>query len=337
MHLSPQSTNYCADSTGKRIKRSPRWDNDEGVAATVGTIMALLVFLTFFGMFTNQFVPVWMSDNESTHMSEAVAQFTTLKSSLDLSIANNANSRIAPTPVFVPITLSSSGIPVFAAATAGILYYIPEGANNKPSFSLAYTYRSSNGQTMSLSPTTSNDVLSGGDLELYCPNRYFVEQRLIYENGAVILNQTDGEFVIAGPQMLIRDVGTSTSPSRVFLFTQVALQGSLVTIGGTGSKGISANLLYADTKEYSNSVANGADLYINMTTLHGWAWYRYFNSTLTSAGMVNGTDFVMPFPVLHAFADKTLNYYTFTVMIHSVTILDHTKATVKMTIGELGV
>jgi len=35
-------------------------------------------------------------------------------------------------------------------------------------------------------------VISGGDLELYCPNRYFVEQHIIYENGAVILNQTDG-------------------------------------------------------------------------------------------------------------------------------------------------
>lgn len=337
MHLSPQSMNYCADSTGNRIKRSPRWDNDEGVAATVGTIMALLVFLTFFGMFTNQFVPVWMSDNESTHMSEAVAQFTTLKSSLDLSIANNANSRIAPTPVSVPITLSSAGIPVFAAATAGVLYYVPEGEDVKSSISLTYTYRSSNGNLMTLSPATSNDVLAGGDLELYCPNRYFVEQRLIYENGAVILNQTDGEFVIAGPQMLIRDVGTTASPSRIFLFTQVALQGSTVTIGGTGSKLIGANLLYADTKEFSNDVGTGSDLTINMTTLHGWAWYRYFNSTLTGADMVNGTDFSMPFPELHSFSDKTLNYYTFTVTIHNVKVLDHTKATVKMTIGELGV
>lgn len=335
MNLSPQRANYCADSTGDRIKRSPRWDNEEGVASTVGTIMALLVFLTFFGMFTNQFVPVWMSDNESTHMSEVVSQFTTLKSSIDMSIANNANSRIAPTPVFVPITLSSSGIPVFAAATAGILYYVPEGISTKPSFSLTYTYKSSNGQSMTLSPSTSNDVLSGGQFELYCPNRYFVEQRLIYENGAIILNQTDGEFVIAGPQLLVKDVGTVTSPSRILLYTQVALQGANVTIGGTGSKGVSANLLYADTKEYSNDA--GEPLTISMTTQHGWAWYRYFNSTLTAAGMTNGTGFSLPYPVLHAFDDKTRNYFTFTVTIYDVTLLDHTKATVKMTIGELGV
>jgi hypothetical protein len=334
MNLSPQRANYSADSTGDRIKKSPRWDDDQGVAATVGTIMALLVFLTFFGLFTNQFVPVWMSDNESTHMSEAVAQFTTLKSSIDLSIANNANSRIAPTPVFVPITLSSTGIPVFAAATAGILYYVPEGLTTRPSFSLSYTYKSSNGVAAPLNPSTSNDVLSGGDLELYCPNRYFVEQRLIYENGAIILNQTDGEFIIAGPQLLIKDVGTPGNPSIVVLFTQVSLQGANVTIGGTGSKGVSANLLYADTKEFSNDAA--PDLFINMTTQHGWAWYRYFNSTLTGAGMANSTDFEITSPVLHSFAERSLNYYTLSITIHHVTMLDHTKGTVKMVIGELG-
>lgn len=327
MNLSPRHVNYCAHSTVRRIRKSPRWDDEEGVAATIGTIMSLLVFLTAFGMFTNQFVPVWMSDNESTHMSQVVQQFTTIKSSIDIAISNSANSRIAPTPVFVPITLSSASIPVFASATAGILRFLPDGINTRPTFNVTYA-----GVSNPLGPT--NDGKTGGSLDLWCPNRYFVEQHIIYENGAVILNQTDGEFVIAGPQFLVKNLGTTGTPNRVLQITQVSLQGSNVTIGGTGSKGVSAKLQFADTKTYQNSA--GPSFSITFTSNHGKAWERFFNSTLNgTAGMTYGNGYTIH-ATLHPFDDKTLNYYTVIVTIESVMTVDYTRATVALTIGELG-
>ena len=327
MNLSPRHVNYCAHSTVRRIRKSPRWDDEEGVAATIGTIMSLLVFLTAFGMFTNQFVPVWMSDNESTHMSQVVQQFTTIKSSIDIAISNSANSRIAPTPVFVPVTLSSASIPVFASATAGILRFLPDGINTRPTFNVTYA-----GVSNSLGPT--NDGKTGGSLDLWCPNRYFVEQHIIYENGAVILNQTDGEFVIAGPQFLVKNLGTTGTPNRVLQITQVSLQGSNVTIGGTGSKGVSAKLQFADTKTYQNSA--GPSFSITFTSAHGKAWERFFNSTLNgAAGMTYKNGYNIN-TTLHSFPDKSLNYYTVTVTIDSVMTVDYTRATVALTIGELG-
>lgn len=333
MPLSPQRAHYSAESTGERIKKSPRWD-DEGVAATVGTIMALLVFLTFFGMFTNQFVPVWMSDNESSHMAQATQQMTALKSQIDITISNAANSLIAPAPIFVPVTLSSDGIPVFAAGTAGILSFMPKGFGVLPWFNVTYTYRSdTTGQSVVLSP--ANDGQSGGSLDLYCPNRYFVEQHLVYENGAVIVNQTDGEFVIAGPQFLVKNMGTAASPMRVVMLTQISMFGSNVTIGGTGSKGINAELLYAGTTAYTNSV--GSDLTIQIFTKHGWAWYNYFMNRLNgTADMTLGNGFTMDEPVLYSFAQQSRNYYSLTITIENVTTLDHTRAAVAIAIGELG-
>lgn len=331
MNLSPQHVNYCAHSTVSRIRKSPRWD-EEGVAATIGTIMSLLVFLTAFGMFTNQFVPVWMSDNESTHMSDVVQQFTTLKSSIDITISNSANSRIAPTPIFVPITLSSASIPVFAAATAGILQFMPSAINNRPTFNVSYIGVATGGGQNLLGP--SNDGRTGGSLDLWCPNRYFVEQHIIYENGAVILNQTDGEFIIAGPQFLVRNMSTTGTSNIALQFTQVSMQGSNVTIGGTGSKGVSAKLQFADTKTYQNSA--GSDFKIMFNSTHGRAWERFFNSSLNgTAGMTYGHGYTIN-ALLHAFADKTRNYYTVTVTINSVMTVDYTKATVALTIGELG-
>ena len=333
MNLSPQHVNYCAHSTVSRIRKSPRWDDEEGVAATIGTIMSLLVFLTAFGMFTNQFVPVWMSDNESTHMSQVVQQFTTIKSSIDIAISNSANSRIAPTPVFVPITLSSASIPVFASATAGILQFLPDGSKTRPTFNLTYAGVAAGGGSNPLDKT--NDGKTGGSLELWCPNRYFVEQRLIYENGAVILNQTDGEFIIAGPQFLVKNLGTTVTPNRVLQITQVSLQGSNVTIGGTGSKGVSAKLQFADTKTYNNSA--GPSFTIIFNSNHGKAWERFFNSTLDgTAGMTKGHGYNITAVLNTPFADKTLNYYTVIVTIDRVMTVDYTKATVALTIGELG-
>jgi len=335
MNLSPQHANYCADSTPDRIKKSPRW-GDEGVAATVGTIMALLVFLTFMGLFTNQFVPVWMSDNESSHMSTAIQQMVTLKSQVDISISNNANSRVAPTPASVVVTLSSPGIPVFAGPTAGILKFVPEAIGVMPTFNVTYTYISSTGGVnVTYVLNSSNDGGAGGYLDLYCPNRYYVEQHLTYEAGAIILNQTEGEFVIAGPQFLVRDVGTQGSPNKVMLLTQVSLMGTNKTVGGTGSKMVNANLQFADTKTYENG--QSSNVTIEIVSSHGIAWERYFNRTLTVlSGLEYGTDFVIS-KVPHLFEDERLNYYELTITIFDIKVLDHTHAEVDLAIGDLGV
>src|SRR5512137_954506 len=307
MDLSPQYPSYSANSTGDRIKKSPRWGNDEGVAATVGTIMSLLVFISLMGIFTNQFVPVWMSDNESTHMSTVIEQFINLKSSIDISISNNPNSMIAPSPIFVPITLSTAGIPVFAGPTAGVLTMSPNTLNRTPYLNLTYTWVS----TVSGSPTTytlspANDGRSGGSLDLYCPNRYFVEQHIVYEGGAVILNQSDGGFVIAGPQLALRNMGTTSSPNWTVMMTQVTIEGKNNTIGGTGSKGVVAEVKFADTTSMGNSTPG--DLKIQIASQHGLAWLSYFIRTLSSSGMANNVDYTTNHTLVH-FPGNNLNDY----------------------------
>lgn len=333
MHLSPQHASYSTKSTCDRIKKSPRWDNDNGVAATVGTIMALLVFLAFMGIFTNQFVPVWMSDNESNHMSTVIEQFINLKSSIDISISNNPNSLIAPSPIFVPITLSAPGIPIFAGPTAGILILGPDSLNSTTNFNLTYTWISPAAASYSID--ASNDGHSGGYLELYCPNRYFVEQKIVYEGGAVILNQSDGEFIIAGPQLSVRNLGSVSAPNLVIKLTQVSIEGNNNTIGGTGSKGVVAEMEFADTVAYNNS--GGSDLAITIESKHGYAWMNYFNRSLATAGLTYDTNYEIPEPVLHQFSNDDLNYYTLTITIHDVYVFDHTRALVTLTIGELGI
>ena len=334
MDLPPQHTSYSANSTGERIKKSPRWDNDDGVAATVGTIMALLVFLAFMGIFTNQFVPVWMSDNESTHMSTAIEQFINLKSSIDVSVSNYPNSLVAPSPIYVPITLSSAGIPIFAGPTAGILTLSPNMLSSKTNFNLSYVWT-----TDGVKPYTideRNDGHAGGYLELYAPNRYFVEQRLIYEAGAVILNQSDGEFILAGPQLLVKNAGLVGSPNLVIKMTQVSLEGTNKTIGGTGSKGVTAELQFANTVSYQNNFSdNSDDIQINIMSKHGVAWMNYFDHSLDGAGLVYDSDYHIT-SAFHPMPNELDDYYSVTITIHHVKVFDHTRAMVTLSVGELG-
>ncbi len=335
MNLSPQQANYSAQSTEtKKIKKKQRWD-DEGVAATIGTIMTLLVFMTFLGMFTNQVLPVMMSDNESSHMSTAIGQFTTLKSTVDISISNYANSLVAPSSIFVPVTLGSPGIPVFAASTAGVLTMIPNQLDQTwPKFSVDYTYKSqAAGNPVTYTLNSSNDGGAGGSLGLYCPNRYYVEETLIYENGAVILNQTDGEFIVAGPQFMVKTIGTGGTTGLVVMFTQISLQGTNKIVGGTGSKGVNANLQFAESKEYDNSA--GTTLTFTIVSQHGIAWADYFDRMLNgTANMTKNHGYTIT-TQLHQMPDRLQNYYTVTVTVQNVKIFDYTRANVDMDIGEL--
>ncbi len=324
MDLSHLRVRYCKFYTVERIRKSPRWD-DNGVAATIGTMMSLLVFLTFMGLFTNQFLPVWMSDNESTHMATVTTQMLGFKADIDGLVADYSNSLLAPAPIVAPITLHASGIPIFAAATAGILEFRHETLTTWPGVNVTYV-----DDDYTLSPTTGGH--SGGYVHLYAPNRYYVEQYLIYEGGALILNQTDGEFIMSGPQFAVSDV----SGGRVVKLTQVSLYGPNKTVGGTGTKSINAEMLYADTNTFRAGA--GAPLTISILTLHGTAWESYFNRALNSslAGLDYGTDYSVSkqaYPYEHM--GRTSSYYVVTVVINDVNVFDHTHATIQMSIGEV--
>src|SRR3989442_3857227 len=116
---------YSAGDFMRLLIRDIRGD-EKGVASTVGTIMALLVFLTFLSLIVNQYVPVWMKDSEASHMNGALGQFGGLKGAIDLQILAAQAAKISGTH-YIPVTSSSAvslgvdGVPIFAASTLGTL------------------------------------------------------------------------------------------------------------------------------------------------------------------------------------------------------------------------
>ena len=257
------------------IRRRPNWDN-EGVASTVGTIMALMVFLAFLSMFTNQYIPVWMEENEASHMNVVYGQFASLKQATDIQVMAGILQGSSPVQIFSPVKLGAEGIPMFASPTPGYLSVYRTDSYDNVSFS----YDISHNATPNLRPYDSK---TGGTISMYAPNRYYVEQTLAYENDALILKQPDGQYMKANPQFIVNPTGVN---SYQISYAQLDIRGDDNSYVGYGTRGIQTTLKAASSTTFTNLTAGSHPyLYINHTTWYEGAWNTSFNNTLAEAGM----------------------------------------------------
>jgi hypothetical protein len=272
----------------------------EGVASTVGTIMALLVFLAFLGLFTNTYIPIWMLDNERGHMNEVMNEFGEFKSRIDALVVNHQTTGSSSITMYTPFTMGAEGVPVFASPTIGQMSYEPSGTSNETGIEVDFSYDSGTG-------TVEVNNSGGGKMELYAPNRYYVQQWVAYENGAIFIKQVDGQSIRAYPSINVQKM----SEGQVNLsLTQIDLIGLNSTVSGTGSVGIIIQLNYLDI-QYYNSLAG--EVRVTITTLYNSSWMNYFTSICSNAGLVEGVS-----------GNYTLTDVQITDEIHSIefTILD---------------
>ena len=257
------------------IRRAVRKD-ERGVASTVGTIMALLVFLTFLSLIVNQYVPVWMKDSEASHMDGAVGQFADLKGAIDFQalgalMAQNAGAVFVPSTASTAVTLGIDGVPIFSGPTSGALTSSPSTGN----WSVGFRYNINN-------LPNSVSANSSGEIDLAVANRYYPSGVVAYDNGAVIRSQSDGEVVVAAPVFQV----STTSGNMAVAFEMVNLYGS-GSASGTSTQIIDTNVFGVNQQTYYDV---SSAIQIRHQTDYALAWFNYFNSTLaTSLKVANPT------------------------------------------------
>jgi hypothetical protein len=233
--------------------------------AVVGTLLALLVFFSLFGLFLTQYVPLWMIENESAFTSGAASSFAQFKSQIDSQYVLDA-----PPVLGTPFTISSPGIPLLAQPTQGVLNFLPQvcpggffapgvsGASKSnygqpvnPSFCVFenQTIRPAFGGHQNLSFEVATGVL-----EMILPNRYFSGETFALEADGVIQVQS-GVYQImdyAPPLNLTRLAGNTTVTSS---FLQ--LYGNATTVSGQGSEEVYSHLKFSQQLSYNgyNSTA----------------------------------------------------------------------------------
>jgi len=300
-----------------RVKRFR--GNRNAIAAVVGTIMSLMVFMAFLSLFTTQYIPVWMAENEAQHTDTVLTEFGTLRSNIDLLILSNNRE----TATYSTMTLGSKGVPVFAAPTLGIFTYTPleTGFTTDEQMASASVVRV---EYFDLGVNETTTVSSAGRIELYSPNRYYVQQWSSFDNGGIILAQNDGEWMRTGPSIRIEKRDTGTGSVLNLSLRVLTFVGKKISITGAQTIGIKVQLMNEITPDQQNYGVSPRGVNLTVYTYHKKAWSEWFNRTFQDSGLIPGTDYSL---------DYTANYKV-RITFKNVIYLSVTDAVLRLNAGE---
>jgi hypothetical protein len=237
-----------------------RWSADRKAASgVVVTLLILLVAVGALSMFMSVYVPIWGKDSESKQLKKIQSELLGMKESIDMQILAGKNSTVT-----TKLTLGDDGGPVFhLTRTVG-----------------GITVNTGTGLYMLRNATDANDVQgrAKGYIEYASSNKFFVDQKYIYENGAVLVEQGGRTVMKAGPHFDVRREPDGTYSAGI---TLISLNGITASRSGVGDIRIKTTLNVFDVTRYSGGDwTAGRSVSFNITTKHSDIWFTYINSTL---------------------------------------------------------
>ncbi len=263
--------------------------------AVIGTLLALLVFFTLFGVFITQYLPLWMTENESAFASQTDLAFSMFKSTVDSQYQLGG-----PASAGIPFPLASNSVPLLAQPTQGTLGFLPSGCakgfNVPPTTPYGQPVNSSAcvfaNITLSSGPGGSglfSQRIATGVLQMVIPNRYYIPQTFYFEDDAVIQAQPSGYQVmdVNPPFNITRNAAGNTTITTSLL----QLYGNASTVVGIGSQEVYSHFRYSQS--ISASGALGA---VNHTSLpftfkfqigtqFPCAWANFLNQAVADSGI----------------------------------------------------
>ncbi len=244
-------------------------EDEDGAAGVVAIMLAILVVILLVTMVTSIWMPVWMEKREANQIRQVTSDFANIKATIDNEILQGDTS----ISVANPVTLGTEGFSAFGEDSSGSF-----SINHFRDDELEYYCNVRNS-------TADVNVTCTGGMKYVSNNNYYVDQELAYENGAIILDQGDGEVVRIGPQLTVEKFG----PVVKVDFVMITISGIETSITGT-----STILFQTQLVTYTSASHLFVDpdvLNITMITEYTAAWTRYFNNTLIEAGLTPVTDY----------------------------------------------
>ncbi len=243
--------------------------DEEGAAGVVAIMLAILVVIMLVTMVTSVWMPVWMEKREANQIRQVTSDFGNIKATIDNQILQGDTAF----SVANPVTLGTEGFSAFGSDSSGTF-----SINHFRDDELEYYCNVRN-------TTGAVNVTCTGGMKYQSNNNYYVDQEIAYENGAIILDQGDGEVVRIGPQLTVEKFGPVVKIDFV-----------LITVSGieTSIQGTSTILFQTQLVTYTSASHLFIDpdwLNITMITEYTTAWTRYFNNTLIEAGLTPAVDY----------------------------------------------
>jgi len=230
--------------------------SEDGVVGIVVAILLIGLLVSVVSLLQLAYVPKWMEQIEAEHMDEVSSQFANLKFAIDTQSANEQKN----TPIATSITLGSRELPFLVSSRAfGLIEILSETCT------INITYVNQTGNM-----NTSSYPL--GIIKYSSVNAYFLDQSYIYETGALITSQSDGNMISIKPSFSI-----STNA------TGVNIAFNMVNISGVGGKisnsGYGSSAILTEFSESDNTTIHDVQ-YINITTSYPNAWNLFLNWSL---------------------------------------------------------
>ena len=227
----------------KKLKNS-----DNAVVGIITAILLIGLLISVITIIQTVFVPNWMEQIESEHMDQVADQFAQLKFSIDLqSVLQERNL-----PVASPITLGNRRIPLFSSIRSyGDLEIIQDEC------------------TVTIQNQTTSYNYPVGIIKYSSSNSYFIDQSFIYETGALIISQDEGNIISITPLISVENL---TNDYNITL--------SIINISVIGNKdSISGYGTYPIRIEYFNSsTINITNLdRITISTEYPKSWGNHLN------------------------------------------------------------
>ena len=188
-------------------------DSNQAVVGIVVAVLLIGLIVSVLSIVQLVYVPNWMEEIESEHIDDVFNQFCQLKLAIDTQSVNEKEY----TPVVTSINLGTNKIPfLMSTRAAGGLNIIPYDDSNACIIDITYINETD------VSKTSSYHL---GTIRFQSANAYYIADQhisFIYENGALITNQTSGNALNIKPSF-------GVEPNDTIYF-------NLINISGVGGK-----------------------------------------------------------------------------------------------------
>lgn len=236
--------------------------NEEAVVGVVVAVLLVGLLLAIFLIFQTVFVPNWMEQLEAEHLEDVGNQFALLKFAVDTQSATEKDI-----PITTSITLGNKELPFFSSSRAfGFLRITEEECiiNFTKNATTWYTY-------------------NPGIIKYTSSNSYYLDQSYIYEAGAIISSQAEGNVVFIRPSFFVNHDTVYDQVNISFTLTNIKASGDKKSVSGFGTYPIQTN--YSST-----TITNITGVQkINIITHYPNAWHTYINSSFIKQGLEYGT------------------------------------------------
>ncbi len=229
--------------------------------AVTGIVVALLLIGLFFSIIAfiqTVYVPQWMTQKEAENMDSISDQFSNLKSSIDLLTVSGQNNK----PISIPIKMGTKELPfLISQRSHGNLEILP----NEHSMEINY---------MCADTGTPQFVKYNlGSLKYSSLNNYHIQKSYIYENGAVILEQSSGETMIMSPSLYGSD--------EKLVFDLIGLCGmdNKTSITGFGTYPVKTEFSHSDFSNWTHVFE------IKVETSKPQIWKTYFDYVMNETNL----------------------------------------------------